>query len=179
MKGVLFNVVEDAVVEMFDDEMWDGLLEEAGVDGAYTALGDYPHTDLVAIVNAAAARLDMDPGDVLRTVGARCFGHLLGRYPAFGDAAANARDFVVQVESFIHPEVLKLYPSATLPRFEFEHRDDGVLRMTYRSDRCLAPLAEGLVEGAAAHFGETIDITPVASAAGGATATVDLRFRSG
>ena len=42
MKGVIFNVAEFTVTDEFGAETWDDLLEAADVDGAYTALGDYP-----------------------------------------------------------------------------------------------------------------------------------------
>ena len=42
MKGVLFNVVEDVVTEALSAEAWDDVVDDSGVDGAYTSLGTYP-----------------------------------------------------------------------------------------------------------------------------------------
>ena len=58
----------------------------------------------------------------------------------------------------IHIEVRKLYPDAELPTLKASaHGPDG-LRLTYRSPRCMADFAEGLIEGAAAHFAQPLAI---------------------
>ncbi len=41
MKGVVFNIVEEFVTEQWSADDWDDLLDAAGLDGAYTALGTY------------------------------------------------------------------------------------------------------------------------------------------
>ena len=54
MKGLIFNVVEEVVTELYDADTWDDLLDAAGVDGAYTALGNYDDDELIGIVDAAS-----------------------------------------------------------------------------------------------------------------------------
>jgi len=34
MKGIVFNLLEEIVVEHHDEDTWDDLLDEAGVDGS-------------------------------------------------------------------------------------------------------------------------------------------------
>jgi predicted hydrocarbon binding protein len=53
--------------------------------------------------------------------------------------------------------VRKLYPGADVPEFDFEVRE-GVLVMGYRSPRKLCSFAEGLLLGAADHYGEQVTI---------------------
>ena len=53
--------------------------------------------------------------------------------------------------------VKKLYPDAELPTFDCS-RTEHSLTMLYRSPRCLAALAEGLIQGCADHFREPIEI---------------------
>ena len=69
MKGVLFNIVEEIVVELFDDDTWDGVLDAAGVDGAFTALGNYEDADLVAIAAAVADATNQPVPEVWQLVG--------------------------------------------------------------------------------------------------------------
>ena len=52
----------------------------------------------------------------------------------------------------------KLYPEAELPSFECDTSQPGCLRLTYRSTRPFAGLAEGLIRGCVAHFKEAADI---------------------
>ena len=157
MKGIIFNIVEEVVEQLFGPEAWDGLLATAALDGAYTSLGSYPDSDLVAIVDAAAAATRLSPADVLRTVGSKAIPQLRLRYPQFFDAAPDVHSFVLSLNTIIHPEVRKLYSGAGCPHFHFV--DAGkTLTLGYNSPRRLCHLAEGFVTGLAAEYGETIAI---------------------
>jgi Haem-NO-binding len=156
VKGVIFNLAEQVVSDAFGVDTWDEILEDAGVDGAYTSLGSYPDEDLMAIVAASARRLDVDPMDVVRTIGEGAIPLLVQRYPDFFSPHANTRAFLLTLNDIIHPEVLKLYPGAVVPEFAFEVDGDDVLHIEYRSSRQLCALAEGFITGATRHFGESV-----------------------
>ena len=47
MKGVVFNLLEEAVLREFGPDTWDELLDEANVRGAYTSLGNYSDDEIV------------------------------------------------------------------------------------------------------------------------------------
>ena len=51
-----------------------------------------------------------------------------------------------------------MYPEAELPSFECDTSEPQRLRLTYRSTRPFAALAEGLIRGCVAHYGEVVDI---------------------
>ena len=72
MKGVVYNLFEEAVVEKFGADIWDDLLDDAGVAGAYTSLGNYTDDEMIALVEAAAAKLDMTSSDGSANRRCRC-----------------------------------------------------------------------------------------------------------
>jgi len=152
MKGIVFNVLEAAVSEAHGEQTWDALVEGAGVSGSYTALGSYPDEELFAIVGAASKALSLPAGDVVRWFGRNAIRHFHQRYPQFFDAHSEVRPFLLTLNDIIHPEVRKLYPGASVPDFDFQKTDDGGLRIGYSSAKKLCSLAEGLIEGAAAHY---------------------------
>ena len=157
MKGVLMNVVEEAVSQEWGEDMWDDLLADAEVEGAYTALGNYSDDELMDLAEAASGRLSVPVEDVVRVLGRLSFAPLSNRYPAFAAAAGSLREFLPMVNDMIHPEVLKLYPGASVPRFAL--RDDGEANQhDYESVRDMCVLAEGLVLGAADQFGESVTV---------------------
>jgi hypothetical protein len=158
MKGVIFNVVEEAVTEMYSADTWDDLLDAADLDGQYTALGSYDDADLIKLVGAACTMTGHQPDELVRVLGRHAFKHLAARHADLIDGASGTHEFLRQVNEIIHPEVLKLHPDATPPEFEFEDRPGGVLRLTYRSSRRLGALAEGLILGAGDRFGETVTV---------------------
>lgn len=175
MKGIIFNAVEDAVVRHHGEDVWDGLLEEAGVDGAYTAVGNYPGTELLAIVEAASTRLGMPVADVLRWAGREAMRFLGGRYPGFLARHEATMAFVATLDDVIHPEVRKLYQGAETPSFTLRPIAEGEALLEYRSRRPLCHLAEGLLSGVGDHYDEEVAVTQTTCVHEGADHCV-LRF---
>jgi hypothetical protein len=152
VKGVVFNMLEELVSRDYGEDTWDRLLDAAGLDGAYTSLGSYDDADLGRLVGAASESLGQSPDDLVRWFGRNSLPLFAAGYPQFFTPHASARDFVLTLNDIIHPEVRKLYPGADVPEFDFEPGDP--LRMGYRSHRRMCSFAEGLIEGAADHYGE-------------------------
>ena len=177
MKGIIFNVAEVTVSEEFGEDAWDDLLESAGLDGAYTALGDYPVDHLVALVTAASDKLSLPPADVIRFIGRRGFPILIDKYPDMAVGHSSARTLVLSLNEVIHPEVRKLYPGADVPTFEYRDSDAGVLEIEYVSNRQLCHFAEGLILGSADYFDESIEISqPICQHDGAVSCVLRLRW---
>ena len=157
MKGVVFNLLEETVTRQFGADVWDDLLDAAGLDGAYTSLGSYDDAQMAALVAAACAKLGLDRSSVLRWFGQNAMPVLAEIYPAFFEPHTSSRPFVAGVNTIIHAEVRKLYTGAECPHFHMREAEDGSLMMDYRSSRRMCALAQGFVEGAAAHYGETVE----------------------
>jgi len=156
MKGVLFNMAEEVIVAAHGEDTWDRALDDAELEGAYTAVGTYPFEDLVKLLDAAASILGCSRTDVLHTIGEGAIPVLADRYPAFFVDHTSTRSFVLTLNDVIHSEVRKLYPDAEVPAFEFDFdpADTTRLQVGYSSPRRLCGLAEGFITGAARHFGE-------------------------
>ena len=180
MKGVIFNLLEEVVRRSYGEDTWDRLLEATRLEGSYTSLGTYPDEELGRLVGAASDSLAMPSGEVLRWFGREAIPILAERYPVFFTAHTSARPFVRSVNKIIHPEVRKIYAGADVPTFDLEDGPDGALLMGYHSVRRLCALAEGFVEGAAGHYGETVDFQHLACMhRGDAKCVFRLSFRDG
>ncbi|MBX7433099.1 heme NO-binding domain-containing protein [Mycobacterium sp. Y57] len=178
MKGVLFNAVEEAVTREWGEEMWDDLLVSSGLEGAYTVLGNYPDAELVALADSAADRLNTSVDDVLRTLGRLTFKPLMTRYTSSVEVPTSLREFLPNVNDVIHPQVLKLYPGASVPRFALRENGDD-LELDYLSVRRMCTLAEGLVLGAADHYGENVVVDqPCCKHRGDSRCTIRIRGAS-
>lgn len=158
MKGIIFNLLEEAVSNEFGDATWDKLLDDANLSGSYTSLGNYADDDIVALVGAASKTLNLPPQDILRWFGQSAIPSMATRYPVFFDSHTETRSFLLTLNNVIHPEVHKLYPGANTPMFDFAASDDRGLVIGYSSSRKLCALAEGFMRGAAKHFNEQADI---------------------
>ncbi len=177
MKGITLNILEKVVNAEYGANTWDDLLAAAQSDGAFTSLGNYPDAALFKIVGAASQALKLPPEAIVRWFGQRMLPRLAQRYPPLFTPHTATRPFLLTLNSVIHPEVRKLYPGADTPEFDFDTSSPEVLVMTYRSKRRLCALAEGLLEGAAAHYREKITIDhPVCMNRGADCCRLELRF---
>ena len=158
MKGIVFNLLETVVSAEHGEDTWDALLDATGLTGAYTAVGTYPDEHLSNLVSVAAQTLGKSTEEVERWFGRSAFPLLAERYSGFFEGHESSRSFMLTLNEVIHPEVRKLFPGAYAPSFEFDDSVPDELGLTYHSNRGLCAFAEGLVEGAADHFGENVTI---------------------
>ncbi len=158
MKGIIFNLLEACVSREHGADAWDGLLGATGLDGVYTSLGNYPDDDLSVLMTAASEALAVTPGDVERWFGRAAIPLLADRYPELFEPHESTRGFVLTLNEMHQAEVRKLYPGAVVPEFDFVPGVEGSLVMGYHSARQLCAFAEGLLEGAAHHYGERVAI---------------------
>lgn len=157
MKGVILNIIEEAIVGEHGADAWDILLERAGLTGAYTAIGHYDDRDVDALVAAAAAELGSDEATVLTWLGQQAFRELATRYEDLVAGYRSTSALLGDLDQVIHREVERLYPDAHTPRFAVENTDAGLI-VHYASNRGLVAFAIGMIHGAAEHFGEAFTI---------------------
>ena len=176
MKGIVFSLLADAVTRTYGEDAWDEILERARVDGAYTTLGSYPDSDLFALVEAASAITGNDRQTIIRWFGREAMPTLARAYPAFFEPHADVPSFLATLNDIIHPEVRKLYPGADVPTFGFTYAPDGTIAMRYHSARRMCAFAEGLIEGAAAHFHQDVSLDqPTCMLRGDDECTIEVR----
>lgn len=160
MKGMVFTEFMDMVEQQFSPELMDEVIAAAAPPngGAYTAVGQYDHHELVKMVIELSQRTGVAVPDLVRAFGEYLFGRFHQGYPHLFEGMDSAFRMLSSIESIIHPEVRKLYPDARPPRFDIAGDGVDTLEMTYRSDRHFGDLAEGLIRACIAHFGEHISI---------------------
>src|SRR5262245_13765039 len=142
----------------FTPEVADRMITAAAVpsDGAYTAVGTYDYHELIQLVAQLSRLTGIPSPKLVHTFGVHLFGRFVVAYPALFAGVTSAFSFLERIEEHIHGAVCKLYPDAELPMFVCDTATPGRLSMLYRSSRPFADLAEGLIAGCIAHFGEPI-----------------------
>ena len=163
MKGMVFTNFLEMVEEKFSMDVVDTIIEESKVPsgGVYTTVGTYPHSEMVALLQALEKEVSIPIPDLLKVYGKHLFGKLATGYPALISDCSNSRDLLLKLDGVIHVEVKKLYPDAELPRFASTELPDGRLQMHYLSDRHMEDLAEGLLHGCFEHFNESVTMDRV------------------
>ena len=158
MKGIVFNILERVVTDTHGADTWDTLLDRSGASGVYSALGSYPDAELIGLVVAASELTGASPGDVLRWFGTEAIAIFHARYPELFAGHSHSTALLARLNDVIHPEVRKLYPGAEVPEFDFELGGRESIVIIYRSSKRLCALAEGLIQGTARMYGESVTI---------------------
>jgi len=131
---------------------WQKMLDSTGLDGVYTAGGNYPDQDLIKLIVTYSEIRGESVADLVHHTGRQLLDQFSESYGIFFDGYEDFFGFLESVEDVIHVEVKKLYPDAELPSFEYERVGAQQLNMRYRSERKLCDLALGLVTSSAEYF---------------------------
>ncbi len=155
MKGIIFNTLEDFIVEGWGEDTFEDIFSSCPLETKepFVGPGTYPDADLVMIVGATCKRLGIPAPDALRAFGVYLFPKLVETNPDSVKGYDHPQAFLLSVHDIIHVEVRKLYPKAITPEFRYHIQDEHSLQVEYHSKRGFCHLMEGLLEGAAAFFG--------------------------
>ncbi|WP_087025878.1 heme NO-binding domain-containing protein [Thaumasiovibrio subtropicus] len=162
MKGMIFTEFLELVEDKFGLAIYDKMLENAGDEGIYTSVGSYDHLNLVKLIVELSKLTDVSVDTLQEVFGEAVFDTLYNSMPLDEISNTDTFSFLQAVEAYIHKEVIKLYPDAVPPRFEFHHIDSNKMVMDYYSSRCMGSVCLGLIRGCANHFNETVDISMLA-----------------
>lgn len=154
MKGIVFTELLDMVSQRFGDNLVDDMIGDANLPhgGAYTSVGTYPHTEMVALVSSMSKRTGLAIDTLLEVFGHHLFGRFYARYPNFMDSTPDALEFLMGIETIVHTDVRKLYPDAQLPQFDTRRISADQIEMRYQSKHDFSSLAVGLIKGCADHY---------------------------
>ncbi len=154
MKGVIFNIFEDFIVEGWGAEKFESILGRCPMHAQvpYVGPGTYPDENLLAIVNQTTADLGIGTAEALRTFGRFAFPRLAQKFSVFVREHDHPKPFLKTLDDIIHVEVRKLFAGADPPRIAYEDPAPDRLILRYTSKRKLCPLFAGLVEGTGDYF---------------------------
>ena len=160
MKGIIFRAFIDHVETRFGMDCTDRMISSCDLSsgGAYTSVGTYEPGELAAMLEKLADLEGTDVSTLLKDFGRHLFSHLATSYPKVINHADSSFSLISTIDNHIHVEVQKLYPDSALPKFTCESLGPDQLLLTYRSERGLADLAEGLLWGCFDFFNERAEL---------------------
>lgn len=160
MKGVIFNVLEDMIVQQCGMAVWNDLLEKhAPAHRVYVSAKSYEDLELLNIVQDVALRLQLPLQDVVKAFGNFLFQGLAARHQSVVQRFDDFTALVLGIHQVIHVEVNKLYQDPGLPTIHARVIHPKQIELNYHSPRKLCYCAEGLLFGAATHFKQNITIS--------------------
>lgn len=156
MKGIIFNSLEEQILDRYGMTDWNEILSEAGSRGIFIAGESYSDKQLQSLIEVIQRRLGIGRTELVRHFGYNLFIQLLRAHPFVCEEISTLEQLLTELDSVIHSQVKKLYDSPNLPGFSHFYKDENTLVMIYRSPRQLCVLAEGLIAGAANYFDQPI-----------------------
>ncbi|MFT2091305.1 heme NO-binding domain-containing protein [Paraglaciecola sp. 2405UD69-4] len=161
MKGIVFVKFNEFIEELWGDEFWDELLNEANLEseGAYTTVATYDDEELFTLIGLVVEKQGITSKDAQFAFGKWVFKELFNIAPAGAHDFKDVFEFLHAVQNFIHVEVQKLNPDALLPEFEFLSETPTILTFEYLSPRNLCYFCEGIIYGLAEHTGQQIKVS--------------------
>ncbi len=168
MKGVIFTEFMEMVEKEFGLMTADKVIQAVNPDsdGIYTAVGTYPCSELVSMIVELSQQTSQPIPELVHAFGFYLFGRLFNSHPEMVNQFQSTFELLPRLDDTIHAEVRKLYDQTELPHFECVPQGDN-MQLKYRSPRGLPDLAEGLLEGCAAHFNEQLEISRLHESDGG------------
>jgi predicted hydrocarbon binding protein len=161
MKGIVFVKLNEFIEELWGDEFWDELLEEAELPsgGVYTTVGTYDDQEFFTLIGLVEKKQNISAKDAQFAFGKWVFKDFYNLAPASAHDLKDVFEFLHVVQDFIHIEVKKLKPDALLPKFEFLSETPKQLTFHYHSPRKLCFFCEGIVHGLAQHTGQDVKVS--------------------
>lgn len=157
---MLFTELIDFIERHSDIVTAEQIIDGANLEnsGAFTAVGNYPHQEVLQLVGSASSILQSPSTDLMRQFGKELFSRLYESHPEFFEQHVdNAPLFLERIQQHIHDEVVKLYPDSNPPSV-LVSKSEGILRVTYESHRPFALVALGLIEGCFEYFGKPVEV---------------------
>jgi hypothetical protein len=160
MKGHIFTELVRFMEETVSPAFADQVIREANIasDGAYTAVGNYPSAEALALVAKASEISGVSTDGLCQMFGAYLFERFMIIYPHIMNGYKDAGSLLQYVDGHIHNEVKILYPDARPPNVIAVTEGD-VTTVTYNSHRPMAALAFGLVQQCMTHFNDKRTLT--------------------
>lgn len=163
MLGIVFNALEEFVLETADMETWNAVIDASDLQsgGAYTFGVTYEDSEIVSLATNLCKQLDIPLETGLDLFGQFLFGYLIKKGPIELQEYNDTQTLLKNIEDVVHRDVKRLHPNAYTPFFEYLPDTQSSGSLTYASKRRLCMVAGGLLQGAAKHYGQSVEMEHV------------------
>jgi hypothetical protein len=159
MKGIVFNIFEEFIVENFGDDTWDLILDVSDEEeDVFVGPKTYPDSTFLNLVQTAVKLKELKLEDTVRIFGKFSYSRLKGKLPDIIGNYSSPEEVLFALDGIIHVEVRKLLEDANTTSFDVKREGKDII-MEYQFDRKLCFFVEGLLEGLALSFQKKVKYT--------------------
>ena len=177
MHGIIFSQLKNFVDTNLGPNAWTEIVKNAGLTNRlYTAIQEYPDSEMTALVGAATKMTGQDPAVLLEKFGEFIAPTLMDMYGSLIDKKWRTLDLIENTEETIHRVVRMRNKGAKPPELKVERKGPNELLLTYTSPRRLCSVARGIAHGVAKYYREQIRIDePTCMLKGGRACLLTIR----
>ncbi|MFC3031727.1 heme NO-binding domain-containing protein [Pseudoalteromonas fenneropenaei] len=159
MKGHIFNLLEDFIIDVAGDEKLFEIFDRCSFDTSksFVRTENYPDAQLIEIVTHAVAVLCIDVPTAQFAFGKWLYPRLIKLLPAEFTDFSHPAPVLYKLDELHKVELKKLYPDAIPPAFDYVVKDPTHAELIYCSPRRMFDLVAGVLQGMAEHYGVAIE----------------------
>lgn len=160
MYGMIFSELRKYAEARLGANGWETLLEKAGLKKhLYMTVGEYPDSEVVALVSAASTVTGLPVPAILEDFGAFIAPSLMVMYGHLMKPTWKALDVIENTEGTVHTVVRLQHEGAKPPKLKTTRLSPQEVLLVYDSPRQMCALAKGIGKGLAQHFKEVLIIS--------------------
>ena len=160
MKGVVFVELLDLLDDRYSMKFTEQVIEQSQVysTGAYNALGQFDHRELLALMEAVECSFPDDTESIYLELGERLVTRCIAEFPTLFRSDSCLPDTLGHMESLMHMDDLLVDQSAELPEIRLDRVGPNQLILDYFYDPRLADFTIGLIHGCAGYHDLETDV---------------------
>ena len=162
MYGVINKSLRDMIVEQFGEGKWEEVLQRSGVpDDSFLAMQSYDDDITYSLAQACADEMNIDLSDALRAFGVHWVENTVARqYESLLRAAGSDMLSFLSNLNNLHDRISSTFLDYRPPNFKV--REGSHVAILYVSERVgLTPFVEGLLQGLAQRFNQSMEILKI------------------
>ncbi|NTS76654.1 heme NO-binding domain-containing protein [Catenovulum sp. SM1970] len=165
MKGHIFNLLEDFISQVSDEDTLYEILDQCSFDtsSSFVRTENYPDEHLLEIVNHTIAKLGITMETAQFEFGKWLYPKLIKLLPSEFTDFPHPAHVLKNLDELHKVELTKLYPDAKPPTFQYEVVNETQACLYYCSPRRMFDLVNGVLQGMAEHYDVGIQTKVIAN----------------
>ncbi len=166
MYGLVNEAIRGMVLANFDEQTWEAIAEEAGVDDEFISMHSYDDADTYALVSVASRKLDVPAQQILEGFGKHWIQFTAEEgYGSLVDMMGDTLEvFLRRLGDDMHARVVAAMPQLRPPEFVVDELSATTFEIGYTSHRQgLSSMVQGLLEGLGEKYSRSVKVTMLSS----------------
>ena len=159
MHGLIFQKLQDFVIDISSGDTWLKMKKEAGFeDVIFSPTRKYPDEYIERFVEVAQSHFELERDEVLEAFGKHMGPQLIQLFSFTIDPKWKALEIIENTEEYIHKALKTADPNVDTPKLAVTRVSGNEIKLEYNSPRKMIALGIGIVKAIGEAFEEPLTI---------------------